>query len=151
MLKKFITISLIVLAGAVFADGPLQTQYHDSGAEVHAIKAAVADGVLTVIIRYQNDTGGKIEESYPVSEVYYIDPAENKKYSVLQDENGKWIANPVNNQGKIGVVGRDWGLAIENGAAKVMWFKFPEPASGGETVNLVVPNVTPFDGLTVSR
>ena len=150
MLRYF--MGLIVLAATpAWAADPLQTQYHDSGAEVHALKAKAADGVLTVIIRYQNDTGGKIEEDYPVSEVYYIDPAENKKYSVMQDENGKWIANPVNNQGKIGVVGRDWGLGIEHGTSKVMWFKFPEPASGGDSINLVVPNITPFDGLPVSR
>lgn len=150
MLRYFMVFIALVSMPAWAADS-LQTQYHDSGAEVHAIKAKAADGVLTVIVRYQNDTGSKIEEDYPVSEVYYIDPAENKKYSVLQDENGKWIANPVNNQGKIGVVGRDWGLGIDHGTSKVMWFKFPEPASGGDSINLVVPNVTPFDGLAISR
>ena len=151
MLKFLTTIVLLVLAGPLTAEEALQTQYHDSGAEVQAIKAKAADGVLTIIVRYTNDTGGKIEESFPLSEVYYIDPVENKKYSVLRDENGKWIANPVNNQGKIGVVGRDWGLGIDDGKKKVMWFKFPEPASGGDVVNLVVPNVTPFDGLAISR
>lgn len=151
MLKHLIPAMLLLLGAQAWAAEALQTQYHDSGAEVHAVKAKVADGVLTVIIRYQNDTGGKIEEDFPLSEVYYIDPEENKKYSVLRDENGKWIANPVNNQGKIGVVGRDWGLDIENGQAKIMWFKFPEPASDSDTINFVVPNVTPFDGLAISR
>lgn len=150
MLKSLMVLMVLAVAPAWAAE-PLQTQYHDSGAEVHAIKAKVANGVLTVIVRYQNDTGDEFEENFPISEVYYIDPAENKKYSVLQDENGKWIANPVNNHGRIGVVGKDWGMDVEAGKSKVIWFKFPEPASAGDTINLVVPNVTPFDGLAISH
>lgn len=151
MLKRLLIAGLLFFTSPALLAQSLQTQYHNSGAEVHVLKAHVADAVLTVVVRYQNTTGAKIEENYPVAEVYYIDPAENKKYSVLKDENGKWIANPVNNHGLIGTVGRDWGLEIEAGSASVLWFKFPAPASGHDTVNLVIPNITPFDGLPVSR
>ena len=150
MIKYLLIVLATVLSTSVLA-GPLQTQYHNGGAEVSVLKAKIADGVLTVILRYDNMGGDKIRESYPLKEVYYIDPAVNKKYHVLKDENGKWIANPVNTDGRIGAVGHTWPFTVEEGKKKVVWFKFPAPTSSTTKVNLVVPNITPFDDLPVNR
>ncbi len=151
MLNRLFIGAVLAAVSLAASAAALQTQYHGSGAEVDVIKAQVAGDVLTVVVRYRNDSGSGLEENSPLEEVYYIDPAENKKYQVLKDENGKWIANPVNNNGRIGVVCRDWGFKLESGAATVMWFKFPAPASGADAVNFVLPNVTPFDALPLAR
>ena len=150
MLRKILCLMLALWISPAGAE-PLQTQYHSNGSEASALKASISNQVLTVVIRYNNTSGAEMRESYPIEEVYYIDPGENKKYHVLKDENGKWIANPVSNHGRIGVVGRDWDMKIKADAKAVVWFKFPEPASGANTINLVIPNLTPFDGLPIKR
>ena len=75
---------------------PLQTQMGMTGdVEVDAVRASVRDDILTVILAYRNTGQSEAQVRYPVQDVYYIDNAENKKYHVLKDDKGDWIAAPV--------------------------------------------------------
>ena len=65
---------------------------------------------------------------------------------VLRDEKGEWIANPSKNR-----PGWNYAEVGVKAPGRVFWFKFPAPESDAPTVNLVVPDVTPFDGLPIQR
>lgn len=146
------TLCLCLGAGIARAADPLQTQMSlDGGLEVDLLRAKAQNNILTIVAAYRNNGSGKAQLEYPVSEVYYIDDQAQKKYHVLKDDQGKWIAAPVNNHGNIGVVGRDWGLDIPPGGKQVVWFKFPAPEETASSITLSLPNVTPFDPVTISR
>jgi hypothetical protein len=42
-------------------------------------------------------------------------------------------------------------MEITAGAKKLVWFKFPAPPATAETINLVIPDVLPFEELAISR
>ncbi len=136
---------LLLLASLAQAAQPLQSQFHGSGNTVDVLRAQVKDGVLTVVLRANAETG-KYALKMQMDGVYYIDPKSQRKYLVLRDEKGDWIANPSKNR-------PGWNhaeLAVK-APGRVFWFKFPAPESDTTTINLVVPDVTPFDDLPIQR
>lgn len=142
---KILLVLFLFLTNTIAHAEPLQTQYLDNGAEVHVLKAKVAkNNVLTVVLRYDNNTGSSMRVSYYLEHVYFIDPKENKKYYVLSDQDGNGIASPRSSRS----IRSDY---FNPGAKMIVWFKFPAPASDTETINLVIPQTVPFDDLPITR
>lgn len=130
-----------------------QTQMSMSGDLEVDLKQAKVDGsVLTAILLYRNTGTKVVNVRYSIENVYFIDKRENKKYQVLKDEKGDWIAAPVARSGIgfEGAVGAD-PLVVDVGEKKSVWFKFPAPPAESTSINLVVPDVIPFEGVVVSR
>jgi hypothetical protein len=132
----------------------IQTQMGMTGdVEVDLVKANVQDGVLTVTLSYRNNGKADMKlKQISLEEVYFLSEAEKKKYHVLKDSKGAWIAAPVAR----GVLGYESGFGanpvIVSPAGKaVVWFKFPAPPDSVAMVNLVVPDVMPFDKMPISR
>jgi hypothetical protein len=144
---------LLTLACTAAYGEPLQTQMAMTGdVEVDVVKAKVQDGILTLVLAYRNNGTEAAKIQYLLEEVYYIDETEKKKYQVLRDSKDQWIAAPVA-RGKIGFEA-GWGaqpLEVPPGGKKLVWFKFPAPAEGVSKINLVVPDVLPFENLAISR
>ena len=80
-----------------------------------------------------------------MDEVSLVDEASSQRYTVVKDDAGKYLASPVSGDGK--------RLFINTGtnASAVVWFKFPAPPPEAKTVSLTIPQVGPFDGVTVNR
>ncbi len=132
---------------------PIQTQMGLTGdIEADVLKANVREGILTIVLAYRNNGKENAKIQYALNDVYYIDDVEKKKYHVLKDSKGEWIAAPVA-RGSLGFEA-GWGAApveIPSGGKKAVWFKFPAPADRVQTVNLVIPDVLPFEKLAISR
>lgn len=94
---------------------------------------AVAAGGLTA----QADDK-KIFHGFSWSNIYFTDPAENKKYSSLKDSAGNWIA-----QGEDKYYGA--------GEQQVFWMKFPAPPATSTKIAFVFPGFPPFDDLPVAQ
>lgn len=135
------------------ASSAIETQMAMSGnVEVDVVKADVREGILTVVIAYRNNGTEKAEIQYPLRDVYYIEDLEKKKYQVLKDSQRNWIAAPVaRNMIAIegGISARPVG--VPPAGKTVVWFKFPAPPNNVQSVNLVIPNVLPFEKLRLSR
>ena len=143
---------LLFMSVALQAE-PLQTQMGMNGdIEVDAVRASVRDDILTVVLAYRNTGQSDARVRYPVQDVYYIDNAENKKYHVLKDDKGDWIAAPVG-RGQIGrgFPGGVSPIKIKADSKASVWFKFPAPPDGVTSVDLIVPDVIPFEELPISR
>jgi hypothetical protein len=136
------TGSAPVLATGEFSDDP------DLRCDLLEVKR-VSGGALMVRWRVVNTTGasgggltgsaGKtINYNFDWPELYYIDPAENKKYQFLTDSGGNRILN----------------VAYGNFAAgtqRVNWAKFPAPPANSKKISLSIPRFAPFEDVPVSE
>ena len=73
----------------------------------------------------------------------YIDETTSKRISLLQDENGKYMADPI------GGAGRNIGLT--GTTPKIIALKFPAPADTTPTITIDFPGAGSFDSVQVSR
>ena len=71
-------------------------------------------------------------------DIYYIDPAENKKYQYLKDSAGKRILEVF------------YG-SLEPGKQRMNWAKFPAPPMSSTKISIQIPNFAPFDDIPVSQ
>jgi len=96
--------------------------------------------VLTALVRLRNTlTAGHTIVQFGVGGVYLMDEAGAKKYELLKDETGAYIASST-------------GLfteAIDSGAGVTLWMKFPAPPLETKTATLAMPQMPPFEDLPI--
>ena len=145
-------LTLALSTSLAFSAEPLQTQMGMAGdIEVDLVRVATDDGVLTTIFAYRNNGSEEAGIKYSVGEVYYLDKSEGKKYHVLADSEGKWIAAPVA-RGSIAV---ETGMSavpvpIPAGGKKLVWFKFPAPPASSAEIDIVLPDTLPFEKIALN-
>jgi len=162
-----ISVVLITFPGILNAKEVLDEQFGPGGSKVELVKARVRNKVLTLAVRYIHPweakspeerkkiniprkvelTHRKIPIKFMVKSVFYI--ANGKRYYVLKDKNGQWLASPVVGEyiadpepekGKVKPL-----ILDENNPVRVLWFKFPAPPEGVDGVEFQIPGVAPFD------
>ena len=72
------------------------------------------------------------------ADLYYIDPAENKKYSYLTDTGGQ------------GIVDVYWGDFVA-GQQRGYWAKFPAPPAASTKIAVHIPSFPPFEDVPLSQ
>ncbi|MGF1571303.1 MAG: hypothetical protein ACFCVD_25045 [Nodosilinea sp.] len=126
------------------ASEPAQTQYGPKNSEVDLMAAKVTGDIITVTLRYRSMPSERLATRYSIEEVSYIDDATSKRYGVVQDESGAWLASPKDSGGD------DVYISIYDNA-EIAWFKFPAPPPEAQTISINIPEVSPFDGVSVER
>jgi hypothetical protein len=129
------------LASAEFNNDPLLR------ADLLEVKR-VSGGSLTVRWRVVNtaaQSGGlaaaepkKITYHYSYPQLYYTDPAENKKYQYLTDSGGRQLIQVYE------------GL-YEPGQQRGNWAKFPAPPAPSKKITIHIPNFPPFEDIAVAE
>lgn len=71
-------------------------------------------------------------------ELYYTDPAENKKYAFLTDSDGNRILDVF------------WG-ELEAGQQRLNWAKFAAPPPASTKVTVYIPKFMPFEDIPVAQ
>jgi len=71
-------------------------------------------------------------------DLYFIDPAENKKYAFLTDAGGNNIAEVF------------WGN-LPAGEQRASWAKFPAPPGTSSKIAVHIPSFPPFEDVPVSQ
>lgn len=98
---------------------------------------------LTAKVRFRNQGGVQAQPDIHYDEVYVMDLAAGKKYKVLEDEAGAYIAALRQNW-------KDrWYEDIDAGQSRLIWMKFPAPPADVKSVTLQVPGVPPFEDLPI--
>jgi hypothetical protein len=133
-------------AGTILATG----QYSDDPdlqCDLLEVKR-VSGGALLVrwrIINTAGQTGGltaskpkTIRYNFDWSELFYIDPAENKKYQYLTDSAGNKILQV-------------WWGDLEAGQQRLNWAKFPAPPTTSTKISVTIPRFAPFEDITVAQ
>jgi hypothetical protein len=95
---------------------------------------------LTALVRIRNlnESATSVLNS-DFSGAYVLDEAQGKKYEVLKDEEGGYIAS----------AGGTTGLV--SGSSMIIWMKFPAPPSDVQKATLTIPETPPFEDLTIQN
>jgi hypothetical protein len=83
------------------------------------------------------DAGASIYHTWSWSEVYFTDPAENKKYAGLKDSAGNWLGGGDSRHYK-------------PGDQQAMWMKFPAPPESSTRITFVFQGFPPFEDVPVA-
>jgi len=131
-----------VLASAQYSQDP------DLRCDLLEVKR-VSGGALLVRWRIINTAGGgssgltataakPIRYDFNWPELFYIDPAENKRYQFLTDSGGNRILDV-------------WYGDLAPGQQRVNWAKFPAPPASSTKISLSLPKFPPFEDVPVSQ
>ena len=82
--------------------------------------------------------GSSVNYNFGWQELYYVDPAENKKYSFLTDSEGERILSVY------------WG-DLPAGQQRENWAKFPAPPLTSTKISLALPKFPPFEDVPVAQ
>ena len=135
---------------AAASSGAIQSQDTSTqGVVGELIQCRRAGGVLTVKIRYHNTTGAGISfYALPPNtgyERYYL-AAANKKYFILKDTDGTYLAPGFNwDCGMSGVCEK-----LGPGQSITWWAKFPAPSADVTKLDLFTPATPPFEDIPIT-
>jgi hypothetical protein len=97
----------------------------------------VSGGALLARWRFVNAGAKPVAYDFSWDDIYYIDPAGNKKYNFLTID-GKRILD-------------QWWGTLQPGEQRVVWAKYPAPPATSKRISLNVPKFTPFEDILVSE
>jgi len=79
-----------------------------------------------------------IHYDFSWSDLYFTDPAENKKYAFLTDSEGNRVLDM-------------WWGDLGPGEQRLQWAKFPAPPATSAKVTVYIPKFAPFEDTPVSQ
>lgn len=130
------------------AEQAIQTKTLGDGS-IHLMKAKVVGAILHVefVAVPPKKADGSYDSfsisSHALKNFDYIDETTSKKVTLLQDESGKYMADPLDGIGS--------GLMISGSQPKTLSLKFPAPPETSPTITIDFPGVGAFDSVPVSR
>ncbi len=121
------------------------TEWDGVSAELVSVKGNEG-GSITVQFKYTNTGANKAElstkESYGHANlaalVYYIDPKNKKKYTVMEDSAHAPVAS------------NSWDVKLEPGASKACWAKLPAPPADVNSITVFLPGAPPFEKVALA-
>jgi hypothetical protein len=125
----------------------LDTQPGPRDTQVALTKALVRGDILTVEVQYRMNPG---VDNTPIiyekiEQVNYIDDATSKKYGVLKDQDGIYMASPLRSDSK------ELRVATSKNSPAVATFRFAAPPASSQTISLSIPEVGSFNGIALQR
>jgi hypothetical protein len=98
---------------------------------------------LTAKVVLRNQGNAESEPRIVYDELYVMDLGAGKKYEVLKDEKGNYIAALRSGY-------RDqWFQKLKPGETYTIWVKLPAPPPDVKTVTLQIPGMPPFEDLAI--
>lgn len=117
-----------------------------TGAVATLASAKRADQALKVRLKLAAETGVEVRMRSPYfiyKDVYLFDPAGKRKYPLLKDSEGLFLAQPL-------TVLMDGGRIIPNWSKPIlMSLTFQAPPDTVQTVDLILPDFQPFEGIAI--
>ena len=99
----------------------------------------------TIMVRFKyistRDKPTRIDDEtkQDVSDMYYVDPKNKKKYPIIKDTE----KNPLSSNLKYFEVGA--------GETKAGWAKFPAPAADATAISIYIPGAPPFENVPIAQ
>lgn len=126
-------------AGAVLASQ--DTNWQGVVAEVTELRRK--GNTLTAKVRLRNGGPDKQQVEVKFDEVYLMDAPNAKKYEVLRDEKGVYIASLRSGWNE------RWYDTLEPAQSYLLWMKFPAPPAEVKAITLQLPSTPPFEDLAI--
>jgi hypothetical protein len=120
-----------VIASAQFSNDP------NLRCDLLEVKRASGNALL---VRWRLiNTGAKgIAYDFDWPQLYYTDPAENKKYAFLTDSSGARVLDM-------------WWGTLGPGEQRLQWAKFPAPPATSKKITVYIPKFMPFEDVPVGQ
>ncbi len=131
----------VAAASAAATLASQETNWSGISADVTEFKRK--GNTLTAKVVLRNHAGAPIQPEINYKEVYLMDLGAGKKYEVLKDEKGAYIAAL-----RSGWEDR-WYNQLEPGQSFTLWMKFPAPPADVKSVTLQLPGMSPFEDLPI--
>ncbi|RTQ49633.1 hypothetical protein EJV47_12510 [Hymenobacter gummosus] len=131
------------------APAALATQPGPRGSQVALTKARVVGDILSVELQYMlppsSDVSGSVSVFEDIDQVNYVDDATSRKYEVLKDQQGKFMASPLSFNNK------QFRVDVRKNLPALVSLKFPAPPATSQTISLRIPEAGSFDAVAVQR
>ncbi len=126
----------------------LDTQPSTDGALTASIIGLhVRKGVMTLKVAIKNESDKVVEPVIRFADVYVIDVQGKKKYFVLKDERGSYIAGPATWNWD----GGTFKESLVPEAKRLLWMKFPAPSDDATEVDVYLPGFLPFEAVEIKK
>ena len=135
------TTATIVAAPAGSSLASQETNWQGVTAEVSEFRRK--GNTLTAKVRLVNKRAERKDPEIHWKDVALIDTAGGKKYEVLKEEKGTFLASTQQGWND------RWHEWIDGNSAQTVWMKFPAPPPEVKSITLQLPNTPPFDDLTI--
>jgi hypothetical protein len=128
----------------------IATRPGSGGLEVDLTSVAVTGDLLTISLRFRPtaDVANDVHVEFPIEQVSITDDATSRRFGVLKDQSGQYMASPLAGENAIRFTVNS-PMAYP-GSYEVAWFKFPAPPQA-QTISINVPKVAPFDNIRIMR
>jgi hypothetical protein len=128
----------------------IATRFGPGDLEVDLMRAGVTGDTLAVELRCRNPNKYRsVIIKFPIEQVSVIDDATSRRYGVLKDQAGQYLAAPMIDRSGNPI--QSIYSYIGGESKSVMWFKFPAPPPQAQTVSINIPKIAPFDNIRIQR
>ncbi len=118
------------------AETPIETIIVGSEGKLSLMDIDETNNMLTLILKYKGNF-----QSISYNKVYYIDLNTSKKYELLKDDDGHYMASPIYSDGKGGSFG--------SGDVQTMTLRFPAPEASSTDISLTLDNLGTFTKIKI--
>ena len=143
-ISRLAGLALLMVPAPGFAE-LVETEIPNVTAEVAELRTS--GGVTRLAIRYKN--GGAKEvgtDRFETNKISIVDVKSKKKHAPIKDANNQFVAGPIGD----GIGGGRIYVKLEPGQEGVAWTYF-EPIPAGSKVTVEVPQMFPFEDVTVTE
>jgi outer membrane protein OmpA-like peptidoglycan-associated protein len=125
------------------------------GSSVHPLQASIrsatrADGQLKVRLKIVNPEKTRIRSGLPAvryADVYALDPQGKRRYPLLKDTQGLFLATPQSDKND----GGRWFLSyVQPNGQKLVDLTFQAPPDSVKSVDVIFPQFAPFENVAIS-
>ena len=123
----------------VASSGVIQTQETTyPGVVAEFTECRRKEGVLNIRVRFHNTSDKQVPiHVFNGDQGKYYVTAKNKKYFILKDSEGAYVAEQFD----------DW---VPAGGSHTWWAKYPAPPADIKKINLMTPITTPFEDVPIT-
>jgi hypothetical protein len=140
----FVTVaSLSHLAAQSAVTLPMKVDSDISGINLELTSVQKTGDTIMVRFKYisTRDKPTRIdsETHQQVSDMYYVDAKNKKKYPIIKDTEGKPLSSNLEY------------LEVGAGETKAGWAKFPAPPSDVTAISVYIPGAPPFENVPIAQ
>jgi hypothetical protein len=117
------------------------------GMEAALVSLKIKNNIITMRFKAANLGEKGMNMQFYYKDCYIMDEENQKKYFLLKDADGQFIAGPKDKEWE----GGRFSFWIDPGKSKRLWLKFPLPADQTKHITVVIPGFMPFEEIELSR
>ena len=142
---SFALLLIACIASAQTPGAPIASQETNwTGVTAEVTEFKRKGNTLTAKVRLKNGGSAKAAPHVDQRKTYVLDSNAGKKYEVLKDDAGVYVASLTGSSPDV------FSEDIAAGQSKLIWMKFPAPPATTKAATLHIEGVPPFEDLPIT-